>query len=310
MSDDEGNEEKLKSNINLQDKSEIQIFHGGNGSMLIDAGLVVLESKVNLAGVRLSNDKAESRFSYGLSADISEAIEHSIEFLILKGHLSIDTDYWIEDEVLHLIDLFNLEPTKDSIHCKLKLAVEEKSAIVAEFRDEIEVRDPLTDGVVIFSELERLLCDDGLLLTDEWYTTRILREYCCDLARRNLFLIGILWEQLRVKIGFGEQFEKQEMNRERLKNLSPLATEALVEKSNKWKQHALSEARKILKQQPWMYGNWSELANTILDEVESTNANSELRGFYRGKASKLKPKGSDLIGTETVSKFLSNKLKR
>ena len=64
-----------------------------------------------------------------------------------------------------------------------------------------------------------------------------------------------------------------------------------------------------MKDEPWKNGRWSDLANAVLDVVELTGAYSDLRESYKGKLTKGKPKGSSLISTETVAKFLSKELK-
>lgn len=306
---DESDKNKFDANVKLDKKQSIEVKQSGKGTFYIKSGFVVLESESFMAGAEITGDNTDLKFSIGLAANIDEAVEYAIEYLISRGHLSLDTDFWIDNFNLVLKDVFDQKLEANSPQYFLKKAVEEKKILIDGFNGEIEIPNPFTNALIIFSELEKILCENQKILTAEWYTTKILLEYANKKAIRNEFLIGTLWEQLRVKVNYEEQFKKQEATNERLKLQSSQATEILVEKSRKWKQHALKEARKIIKEEPWMMGRWSELANSILDEIEACTANSTLREIYRGKTSKSKPLGSNLIGTQTISKYLSNELR-
>lgn len=54
------------------------------------------------------------------------------------------------------------------------------------------------------------ICDDGLMLTEEWYCARILYEYYreAELSADSAFLIGTLYRELRVKLEFEDDLSK------------------------------------------------------------------------------------------------------
>ena len=301
MSDDD---ESKMSKI----ESVIALSQFDSHSILQD-GLATLESITS--GGSFNDGERDARFSYSLSANLHEAIEFSVETLVSLGHLSIEIDYWIDTpNKLVLNDPFDDQIDQGSKQFTLHNKLLELKELYSNFDDILPSNDPLKSPYVIFLELEKLLCDNGEILTVDWYLARILREFCKKPDEENLFLIGNLWEQLRVKVAHQDEFKKQKQNIDRLKDQSELATKALKEKSERWKKHASLEARRILKDEPWKNGRWSELANAVLDVVELTGAYSELRECYKGKLTKGKPKGSSLISTETVAKFLSKELKK
>lgn len=198
--------------------SEVLNFSQFNKHSILQDGLVTLES---VSSANDFGDGKHASFSYSLSANLVEAAEFSVEMLVRLGHFSVDTDYWIENQQkLFLVDMFDEEPDTTSPQHLLKQQLNEVKKLYDAFEGTPHVGSPFDSSYTIFLELEKLLCDDGNLLSTDWYLARILREFCKPPGGSNQFLIGVLWEQLRVKVAYQDQFKKDLAEKERLRGQS------------------------------------------------------------------------------------------
>lgn len=305
--------DKYDRNIDLTDKREVEVDRSENGLLTIRYGTSALHAKAadsTLHGARNQDAKpSDFGLSNTIQAEIEDAVDACFESLIELGYLSLDSDYWIEGNELKIRDVFDFHFYSESgRQFEIRSAVMNVKALVDEFEGELDIADPFSNGTIVFGEILKNICESGNFLSEDWYFAKILEEYSRNSQIRNVFLIGVLWEQLRVKRGYENDFLNKEKSERRLKSISRKGTKEIQRLSNEWKSDAKRQGVEMLKEEPWLRGRWSEFANGILDYAD--NSSEEIRAMYKGKQSKQKPKGSELLSTETIAKFLSKEFGR
>ncbi len=249
------------------------------------------------------------RFSFTVASDVGTAADYAAEGLISLGYFSEDAEIWLENgKTLRVRDLFDAPETSQPRQQALFRRLSAKQEQHEKFGEIESVPNAFESPYTILSEVEKMIYDDGGIFTAGWYWARILRELSTPPGVADMFLIGILSEQVRIKLTHGDQFKNFAQRNDDLKTRSKAGTKAIVEKASAWQRHALETSRIAQAQMPWLRGRWSQLAAAVLDAVEGEDGDEVIRESYRGKQSKNKPDGSDLIAQETIARYLSKNL--
>ncbi|WP_299632496.1 hypothetical protein [uncultured Roseobacter sp.] len=268
------------------------------------------ESIINDLLVGDEKTVSDMAFSFALRADQEETIGFCVDLLIYAGFFSFEADYWCNDgNSVEFDEIFDSRDDVPEPQRHLRKWVAEKQSAQNEFGEFYDLKPAIKNTHAIFKEVEKYLCDNGQLFRPTWYAARIMREFTASGEGGSLFLIGVLWEQLRQKITHSVELMKRQEQVERLRGQSGKATETLIKRSEDWKAHCEVMAQEILAQDQRKYGNWSAIGGQILSAVERMPHDSKIRRSYLGKRSKNKPQGTELIDVATVARFLSGRLK-